>query len=270
MNNFGIAVGFLRTLRGWSREQLAREAGLDGATIARHEQGGSPRPRTVERVRKAFGLSPASWKRLLDLIADLGREMRSAPTASPPVREHPLEELLSALAPRVFAAFAALSVASPPAEPPLPSVADRKRANQLWARLRPLKMAARRALIGEGEEFSCWALAVKLGEESEKIAATQPAEALALAGLADRIAEQAPMPPKFRAQVRALTVAHLGHARRLSGQGHGAEAAFRRSDELWISGAGGDPAGLLDGARRTALKAKGLPGGPAQGTSDAG
>ncbi len=258
MNDFGIAVGFLRLLRGWSREQLARRAGLDLASIARHEQGGRPRRRTVERVRQAFGLTPASWQRLLDLIADFRRELlASSPHAQSAVAvgAEPLEDLLSSLAPRVFAAFAALSSASAKDEPPpLPSAADRKRANQLWLRLRPLSTAARRALIAEGNEFAGWALAERLAEESEKIAPTRPAEGLALAGIADRLAELAPVPPKFLARLRGLTTAYLGNARRFAGHLPGAEVAFRRSDELWTAGAGGDPDRLLNGARRLALR----------------
>ncbi|HEV7672023.1 MAG TPA: helix-turn-helix transcriptional regulator [Thermoanaerobaculia bacterium] len=256
MNDFGIAVGFLRLLRGWSREQLARAAALDVASIARHEQGGRPRRRTVERVRQAFGLSLVSWQRLLDLIADLSREMAANSPAVPASGTEPIEDLLAALAPRVFGAFASLSIVSaktPP--PPLPNVDDRTRANQLWARLRPLSMAARRALIAEGEEFSCWALAERLSLESDKIAPDRASEALALAGMADRIAEKAPMPPKFRDLLRSLTAATLGNARRYAGHLPGAEVAFRRSDELWKSGAGGDPRGLLDGSRRIGLRA---------------
>jgi transcriptional regulator with XRE-family HTH domain len=259
MNDFGIAVSVLRLLRGWSREQLARAAGMDVASIARHEQGGSPRRRTVDQIRQAFGLSPASWRRLLHLIADFRREMaESSPAvlATDAAGTEPIEDLLAALAPRVFGAFVSLSMA--PAEtpaPPLPNAADRKRANQLWTRLRPLSMAARRALIAEGEEFFSWAVAERLSLESEKIAPEGAEEALALAELADRIAEQATMPPKFRCLLRGLTTASLGNAKRFAGHLRGAEAAFRRSDDLWKAGSGGDPTGLLDGSRRIRLRA---------------
>ncbi|MEP7012511.1 MAG: helix-turn-helix transcriptional regulator [Acidobacteriota bacterium] len=258
MNDFGIAVGFLRLLRGWSREQLAREAGMDVASIARYEQGGSPRRRTVDQIRQAFGLSPASWRRLLHLIADFRREMAAmAPAGSAADAEgpEPIEELLAALAPRVFGAFSSLSIVTAKSPPP-PGAADRKRANQLWARLRSLSTAARRALIAEGEEFLSWALAERLSLESEKIVPDRVDEALALAEMADRIAEHAPMPPKFRCLLRGLTTASLGHAKHFAGQLRGAETAFRRSNELWKAGAGGDLTGLLDGSRRLRLIAR--------------
>ncbi len=164
----------------------------------------------------------------------------------------PMEDLLAALGPRVSGALASLSapVESPP--PQVPTTADRHRADRLWARLRPLSPAARRALVGEGEEFLTWEMAERLSLESEKIADTRAEEALALAELADRIAERASLQPKFGSLLRSLTTASLGHARRSAGLPYA--DAFRRSDELWRSGAGGDPAELLDGKRRIRLR----------------
>ncbi|MEP7008959.1 MAG: helix-turn-helix domain-containing protein [Acidobacteriota bacterium] len=257
MTDFGIAVGFLRSLRGWSREQVARAAGLHASSIGRLENGRRPRPGTPERIRRAFGLSLATWQRLLDLIADCRHEMSLGSALDPSTEADPLEETLSILVPRILAALTALPSASVKATPPpLPAAADRRRADELWGRLRPLSMADRRELIAVGEEYSCWALAERLAQESEKLALDRSAEALALAGMADRIAETAPMPSRFRARLRGLTTAYLGYARRVAGHLEGAEAAFRRSDELWTSGAGGDPAGSLDDSRRLALKTK--------------
>ncbi len=218
----------------------------------------SPRPGTPEKVRKAFGLSLATWQGLLDLIADCRRELFSGSALAPSTEAEPLEDALLILVPRVLAALSAL----PPAPikvipPPLPAAADRKRGKELWERLRPLSAPDRRELIEVGEEYSCWALAERLAEESEKIALHRSADALAVAAMADRIAENAPLPSRFRARLRGLTLAYLGYARRAAGQLPGAEAAFQRSDELWMSGAGGDPAGLLDGSRRLDLKSRG-------------
>ena len=256
MTDFGIAVSFLRRLRGWSRERLARAAGMDVASIARYEQGGNPRRKTADQIRQAIGLSPASWRRLFHLIGDLRREMAAAsPAVSAPADAggpEPMEDLLAALGPRVSGALASLSapVESPP--PQVPTTADRHRADRLWARFRPLSPAARRALVGEGEEFLTWEMAERLSLESEKIADTRAEEALALAELADRIAERVSLPPKFGSLLRSLTTASLGHARRSAGLPYA--DAFRRSDELWRSGAGGDPAELLDGKRRIRLR----------------
>lgn len=261
MTDFGIAVGMLRALCGWSREKLARVAGLHASSIGRLEQGRRPRPGTPEKIRLAFGLSAATWQRLLDLIADCRREMSSGGAPELSVEADPFEDALSILVPRVLTALTALPSASRQAPPPpLPTAADRQRGNELWERLRPLSTPDRRELIAIGEEYSCWALAATLAEESEKIAPHRAPEALALAGMADRIAETAPMPTRFRARLRGLTTAALGHARLFAGHREGAEAAFRRSDELWASGAGGDPGGLIDGAQRVAMKAKGVAG----------
>ncbi len=261
MTDVGIALGLLRSLRGWSRAQLARRADLHASSIGRIEQGRRPHPGSIENIRKAFGLSVSTWQRLLALIADCRNEMSLGSPTPAAGEAQRLEDALSILAPRVLAAFTALPAASIKVlPPPVPTATDRSRANELWKRLRPLRQTDRRDLIAIAEEYFFWALAERLALESEKIALDRAGEALALAAMADRIAEHAPMPSRFRARLRGVTLACLGYARRAAGQLRGADAAFRRSDELWVQGAGGDPAGLLDGSHRLDLKTKGLPG----------
>jgi len=62
--------------------------------------------------------------------------------------------------------------------------AARRQAGELWARLKPLSRAIRRELVEDAPDFQTWALAVRLCEQSERAAAHDPEEALALADLA--------------------------------------------------------------------------------------
>ncbi|HEV3074032.1 MAG TPA: hypothetical protein VHB47_06395, partial [Thermoanaerobaculia bacterium] len=139
-------------------------------------------------------------------------------------------------------------------------------------------------------EFQSWALCERLCEESARIGTENPAEALEVAELAVEVALVAPVPVGWAAVVPAARLeepgaqaaqggqatwlaarwpkdserrrdrlsgyawAFVGEARRLAGDPMGAEEAFRRSRELWPSGAPGE-AGLLDGLRLVELAA---------------
>jgi len=69
------------------------------------------------------------------------------------------------------------------------AAADRRRAVRLWSRLAPLTAAERQFLVERHREFHLASLAELLAEESEKIAALSPAEAMELAKLAGRVRE---------------------------------------------------------------------------------
>lgn len=261
LEDFRIAVGFLRLLRGWSQEQLASACRFDPGTVSRWERAlRAPRLENQVRLCRTVGLSWASWERLLALIGDARREIRASERGSAPTpasEPEPLDDLLATLAPRVLAAYAALPAVGPPAPlaPERPQAADRERAIELWERLRPLAAADRCWLVEEGEEYASWALALRLGEESRLAAPHQARESLALAALAERVAERAAVPPLFRALLLALVAAFVGNARRVAGDLPGADAEFRRAERLWTEGQGGDPDGLLDGTRRLDLEA---------------
>jgi DNA-binding XRE family transcriptional regulator len=151
----------------------------------------------------------------------------------------------------------------------------RRRAAELWARLRRHGREERRALVREAAEFQSWALCERLCEESARIGAERPAAAVELAELAVEVALVAPvpvggawvvpaaqlagigasgepvgpgayaMPPpatsprdaeRWRDRLSGYAWSFVGEARRLAGEPVGAEEAFARSRELWPDG----------------------------------
>jgi len=171
--------------------------------------------------------------------------------------------------------------------------AARRRAAELWARLRRYGREERQALVREGVEFQSWALCERLCEESVRVGAESPAAAVELAELAVEVALVAPLPvgraqsalpvrleatarpgepaepptpatwpsatgprdaERWRDRLSGYAWAFVGEARRLAGDPVGAEEAFARSRELWPT-AVQDEAGQLDGLRLVELAA---------------
>jgi len=81
------------------------------------------------------------------------------------------------------------------------------------------------------------------GEESMKtVRGTRPGGEYAAAALA--VAERAPGDERFRRLLGGYCWAHIGNVRRVRPSPNGfkpADAAFAKSAELWLAGAGGDP-----------------------------
>jgi DNA-binding XRE family transcriptional regulator len=169
----------------------------------------------------------------------------------------------------------------------------RRRAAELWGRLRRYGPEERRALVREAAEFQSWALCERLCEESVRVGAENPAAAVELAELAAEVASAAPVPvgggwatpparlvgkweagapatpgvqaiwpaarwprdaERWREWLSGYAWAFVGEARRLAGDSRGAEEAFGWSRELWPAGAPGE-VGLLDGLRLAELAA---------------
>jgi len=57
---FGALVRHLRDERGWTQEQLAREAGITVTSVSNLERGATmlPNAETVEKLARAFDLEP--------------------------------------------------------------------------------------------------------------------------------------------------------------------------------------------------------------------
>jgi tetratricopeptide (TPR) repeat protein/transcriptional regulator with XRE-family HTH domain len=131
---------------------------------------------------------------------------------------------------------------------------DRRLAGDLWARLKGRTHSARLALVEEEPKYQIWALAERLCTESERAAACDPPQALELAELALRVAEQVTGEPAWRFLLAGYAWAFLGNARRVASDLPGSEEAFREAWRLWEAGAASDT-GLLDGSRLHDLEA---------------
>jgi hypothetical protein len=114
---------------------------------------------------------------------------------------------------------------------------SRREAPLLLEQLRAIPKDQQKALLREDSRFRSWGLCELLCRESEREALQDPGCAVALAelaaGLADSLEEWQPTEAAWLDQLRALALAHLGHALRVLGNRRGAEAAFCRALELW-------------------------------------
>jgi len=116
--------------------------------------------------------------------------------------------------------------------------AARRQAGKLWARLKPLPRAVRREMVEDAPDFQTWALAVRLCEESERAAAHDPEEALALADLALSCAARVTAGGDLgRSRLTGYAWAYKGNALRVAGHLWKANAAFERARQFWnVSG----------------------------------
>jgi tetratricopeptide (TPR) repeat protein len=133
--------------------------------------------------------------------------------------------------------------------------AHRQEAEPLLQDLLRRPAAERWRMVEAYEAYRTWALAERTAFASEKKAAHDADAALDLARLAVRMAELTPGSEEWRSRLGGLCWGLLANATRVKGDFPAAEAAFVRSDRLWLAGATADPGQLLDGTRLLDLKA---------------
>jgi tetratricopeptide (TPR) repeat protein len=103
---------------------------------------------------------------------------------------------------------------------------ENRRAEELWACLAAYKPEVRAGLVREEPHFRTAGLCVRLCRESERAAADDAAEAVALARLALQVAETLPE------RLQAYAWAFVGNALRVAGDLRGADDAFRKAAKL--------------------------------------
>jgi transcriptional regulator with XRE-family HTH domain len=195
----GVFVVFLRSLRAWSQEDLAKAAGVDPRLISRYELGKKvPRESTLERLTKAVGLPFSEAKQIFPVIR------RALAAVSHGSALSPAEVVLDAAGLSSIIAAAAQSAA---AELPLATFAHsealspeeaRRQAGELWESMKDLPARDCRVLVEGARDFKNWALAELLRDESEKAAAGDAVRASELATLALRVAELASLAAQCR------------------------------------------------------------------------
>lgn len=188
----GVIVRLLRSLRGWTQDELAMAAGTHQRLIWSYERGEKlPRRQTLERLAAAVGVPFSLVERMLPLV-DLalatteGRSLGGTPLGEDTlgdiadVTRTLTEELHTVL----VSAFAEAAAVSPEPAPP----AEEGRLEELWNSLKDRPARERRVLIEGGREYRSRALCERLRAESEKAVATDAARAVELAELAALIA----------------------------------------------------------------------------------
>jgi transcriptional regulator with XRE-family HTH domain len=253
-----LTAAFARGVHGGTLEDLAREAGMDRGTLGAYERGERPPGSRWPRLAGAAGLPLALLEEHRDLAAR-ALAARGAPGTGPPAEaEAPEGDALAAVASEIGEAVAA--VVAPAAARLLneeegeallhrpPTAEERARAAAAWERLEDLPPETRRWVVERAPELHTPAFLDHLCEASVRAAARDPGEALARAELAVALVPLlgAEPLPRLEAHARAIE----GNARRVGSELRRAQAAFRRSRELWETGAGTpfplDPSRRLD------------------------
>jgi transcriptional regulator with XRE-family HTH domain len=257
----GKANFILRSVRGWRQEDEARAAGTTQAAISNLERGESRSSLAgLEELAGAMGFPARSGRRTVAFLQSLRTDdAPGCPSSAARAMETQAGfafdaalELAQATAPLVKAALATASgrLGTSSEEP----VEARRRAAELWERLRPYSHVVQRQLVQEGREYQSFALCEFLCAESEKAAADNVMTAVELAELALLVARLVPGEPGWRARLEGYSSGHLANAIRVSGALQLAEQTLAPARRLWEAGAASDP-GILDPIRLLDLEA---------------
>lgn len=228
----GICLYVLRSLRGWTQEEMAKPLGVAASAISEYENGNRYVPeRIVRRAAEAVGIPTRPLLELEASLRDLQSLMGSTPPPKIGPRERVAEELslgFENLARRAVETVLASSQVWTTAPG---SMRDLVPADTLWAELERCGVGERFLVVEEGVEYHTWGLCKLLCEKSLEAADGEAARQRA--ELALQVAERVPGDEEWRAGVQAFAWAHLGDARRKLGDRPGAEEAFARFRELW-------------------------------------
>ena len=251
----GAVLRKFRTRRELTERQVADASRVTRETVCLWERGKVPlgRDRLVE-VLGHFDVPPEAVDAAL--FADelsLPPQGLSLPT-DPPREERTLIHRTAAAAGHrtARATRAHLELESHHQE------AGRHRAwaRERWSRLAKLSPEEQEMVVeGLSGDQRSWALAERLCLASETAAAHRADEALRLARLAVRLAEESSGSELWLLRLRGWCEPFQANATRVGGELSAAEEVFVRADDLWKRGAAGDPFGLLDGTRRLDLRA---------------
>ena len=250
----GAVLHSFRRSKGMTELELAEKAGVTPQTIRHWESGRKiPSPSRLEEVLGAIGVPPEAIAEAL-----LAHRLGNAPEepgsfATPSGKEARLIHQAAAAA----GGAAAEAVRSRLIREWRQRLAKdhRRWAEDLWTKIKKLPPRKQEMLVEVLLNERSWALAERISHASEAVAAHKADEALRLARLAVRIAEQLPGPESRRLHMRGYCTDFEANALRVAGNHKLAEEGFLRADKLWKEGEISDLTSLLDGTRRLDLKA---------------
>jgi transcriptional regulator with XRE-family HTH domain len=258
--DLGLAISLLCELKGWTLARLSRESGVDKGLISDYLKGTKrPTYRTLTRLAAAFEVEPDFLVQLTPVCRRIRLAFESATRqggAEVPATGQAAQGMAEAIGAAALAAMEPflLNLAQP--DHGSPRAEDHAWAESLWARMEPLP-AENQDLLADvllGDDRS-WALAVRLCDAAAAAAAHRADEAMRLARLAVRLAEEASVEKGFRQALIGYCEPFLANALRVAGDLPGARETFAHADRLWSQGNDSVPAGLLDATRRLDLKA---------------
>ncbi len=241
-----LAIRYLDATVGPRHDQFAAVAGITPAQLSLYRYGHTvPRPESMARFAERVGL-PLEWIEAMtaDAILLRGRNAgTSAGESAGETAETLTRRLVGQLAPRL-AALHSTAPASPLPPPALERAEeDRAEAARRWTQIAPLTAAERAAIVLEIPTLHSWAFVEHLCRQSAKT--ETPAEALALARLAVRLAPNVHASPGFRDRLNGYALLHLAHTLRAIRDLPRAREAQARGARLFEAGRADDP-GLLE------------------------
>jgi tetratricopeptide (TPR) repeat protein len=250
-SELGVALTFLRWVRGWDQETLAAASGVHVDSIQAIERGRGRRgasPKTLGPILASLGFS-------LETLADLralirGLRERTATAGSAPLMVVPAAADLR----RDLLALLALAPRARHAAGPAALEESRRDASGLWERFRACSQPGQLDLAREAAEFQTPGFVERLCDESRRAAGDSAARARHLARCAVLVAAAVPGSEGWRSRLEGFGGAHLGNAERVGGDLNAADRTFARAGDLWQAGAADDP-GLLNAARVLHLEA---------------
>ncbi len=237
-----LALLYLRSKRDWSQKELADRLGLaDEKQISRYERGGKPLSRrNLDACAEGLGYPPEAVEALLFIDSWIDPDSWTEPSSP-----EPLSPEVRRLIDRSSLTLAWSSLDGWRAE--LTRTArkkmverSRRKAQELWERLKSTTRQERREAVDALPEFQSWALAELVCEASIRAAAHKPEDALDLADLALFIAKRVQGDEGWRSRLEAYCWAHIGNARRVANDYASADRAFAQVWNLWSS-SDGDP-----------------------------
>jgi transcriptional regulator with XRE-family HTH domain len=240
-----LALLYLRSARDCSQRELADRLGwADEKQISRYERGGKPLSRrTLDACAAALGYPIEAVDALLFIGAwiepeeDLDEPPSPEPLSSEERRAIDLSSLT--LAWSFLGGWRGELIR---AVTGLKAEVSRRKAQDLWERLKSASRQERREAVAVLPELQNWALAERVCEASIRAAAHKAEDALDLADLALFIAKRVEGNEGWRPRLEAYCWAHIGNARRVANDLAGADKAFLRVWELWRA----DPASGLN------------------------
>lgn len=230
----GLALGFLRSKRGWSKKRLASVLGMgDRSPLSRYERGDQLTRERLDALVAPLGYPPEA----VEVLRFADRLISFEAAASP-------EELTAEERGRIgVAAMAAgwtagewvfeVLVRRKLAEK---AEAARREAEESWASLKRASLEDRSALVSDFPEFRSPALAARVCAASLRAAPRDAREALELAELALSIAGRVTGAKGLRSSAQGYCWTHVGNARRVVNDLDGADEAFVRAWDLWRAG----------------------------------
>lgn len=256
-NDLGLALSFLRRVKGWDQETLAAASGVKLVSIKAVEQGArGASPQTLGPLLASLGFSLATLAEVRAFIRRLRVEALSVRPSGAVSQASPAVFFLAApdLRRSLVPLLAPLAAAAGRADGPALLAASRREAPALWSRFQACSDSGQLDLARVAAEFQTSGFVELLCEKSRGAAGDSAARALHLARSAATIAAALPSSQRWRSRLEGYAGLHVANALRVSGDLTQADRAFSSARELWLGGAIEDP-GLLNAARVLHLEA---------------